>query len=196
MKVTTALIVAWRARLSPIRFICARRATVAAAPTIPQIEASRMCSKLSPARTSPRAITRKQASQAPANISAAGRSRPLARKSSNAARILRLRLGIDSPSPLAGCDVQRGIRFCAWLERITKLQHHLRSTLGEAKDLSNKIPRSAAQRLADLGSVASQAVRAARRSISAVPPIADVNLNHQHLQRSATSGHCLLPLDC
>jgi hypothetical protein len=46
MNVATALIVACRVMLSVVRSICARRATVTAAPTIPQTEARSACSKL------------------------------------------------------------------------------------------------------------------------------------------------------
>ena len=96
MNVATALIVACRVMLSVVRSICARRATVTAAPTIPQTEARSACSKLNAAKMLPRAITRKQASHAPANFSAAGRARPPARRSSYA-RTLNLELGIDCP---------------------------------------------------------------------------------------------------
>jgi hypothetical protein len=99
MNVAIALIVACRAALSIVRSICARRATPTAALTIPQTEARNACSKLNAARTFPRAITRKQASQAPPNFSAAGRANQAARKSSNASSTLNLRLRIDRPFP-------------------------------------------------------------------------------------------------
>src|SRR5262249_52156548 len=110
MKVAIALIVACRATLSTVRSICASRPTATAAPTIPQLDARSAGSKLNAARTLPRAITRKQASQAPANFSAAGRARPLVRRSPNASRTLNLRLAIDRPFLLhraaltAACD--------------------------------------------------------------------------------------------
>jgi hypothetical protein len=44
----------------------------------------------------PRVITRKQASQAPANFSAAGRAKPLVRKSATCSDRLNLLLVIDS----------------------------------------------------------------------------------------------------
>ena len=100
INVAIALIVACRAALSIVRSICARRATATAALTMPQTEARNACSKLNAARTFPRAITRKQASQAPPNFSAAGRTNQPARKSSNASRTLNLRLRIDRPFPL------------------------------------------------------------------------------------------------
>src|SRR5262249_20969444 len=89
---------ACREMLSVVRSICTSRATVITAPTVPQIDARRACSKVNAANTLPRAITRKQASHAPANFSAAGRMRPLSRKSYNASRALYLRLGMYWPS--------------------------------------------------------------------------------------------------
>src|SRR5207253_9630885 len=76
MNVAIALIVACRAALSIVLSICARRATATAALTIRQTEARNACSKLNAAKTFPRAITRKQASHAPPNFSAAGRANP------------------------------------------------------------------------------------------------------------------------
>src|SRR6516164_8410930 len=106
INVAIALIVACRTALSIVRSICARRATATAALTMPQTEARNACSKLNAARTFPRAITRKQASQAPPNFSAAGRANQPVRKSSNASRTLNLRLRIDRPFPL-GCFFHR-----------------------------------------------------------------------------------------
>jgi hypothetical protein len=100
MNVAIALIVACRAALSIVRSICARRATATAPLTIPQTEARNACSKLNAAKTFPRAITRKQASHAPANFSATGRASPPARKSPNASRRLNFKLRIDRASPL------------------------------------------------------------------------------------------------
>jgi hypothetical protein len=92
-----------------VRSICANRATLTAAPTIPQTEARRACSRLNAAAKSPRAITRKQASQAPTNFSAAVRTSPPARKPSNA-RILDLRLDMSSSllfwRNTSICDIQ------------------------------------------------------------------------------------------
>src|SRR6266576_6937181 len=96
MNVAIALIVACREALSIVRSICARRETATAALTIPQTEARNACSKLNAAKTFPRAITRKQASHAPPNFSAAGRTNPLVRRSPNASRTLNLRLRIGS----------------------------------------------------------------------------------------------------
>src|SRR5215467_8594668 len=108
INVAIALIVACRAALSIVRSICARRATATTALTMPQTEARNACSKLNAARTFPRAITRKQASQAPPNFSAAGRANQPVRKSSNASRTLNLRLRIDRPFPL-GRFFHRGV---------------------------------------------------------------------------------------
>jgi hypothetical protein len=99
MNVAIALIVAWREALSIVRSICARRETATAALTIPQTKARNACSKLNAAKTFPRAITRKQASHAPPNFSAAGRANPRARKSMKASRTLSLKLCIDRPFP-------------------------------------------------------------------------------------------------
>ena len=99
MNVAIALIVACREALSIVRSICARRETATAALTIPQTEARNACSKLNAAKTFPRAITRKQASHAPPNFSAAGRANPRVRKSSKVSRTLSLRLRIDRPFP-------------------------------------------------------------------------------------------------
>jgi hypothetical protein len=83
MNVAKALIVTCRASELVLRSICTRRATLTAAPMVPQIEARRACSKLKAAAKSPRAITKKHASHDPANFSAATRTSPLARGSSN-----------------------------------------------------------------------------------------------------------------
>jgi hypothetical protein len=77
-----------------LRSICTRRTTLTTAPTIPQIEASCACSRLNARAKSPRAITRKQASHAPANFSMATRSSPLERRSSTAG-IASFKLGMS-----------------------------------------------------------------------------------------------------
>ena len=59
MNVAKALIVAWRATELVVRSICASRATLTAAPTIPQTEARRACSRLNAARKSLHVITEK-----------------------------------------------------------------------------------------------------------------------------------------
>jgi hypothetical protein len=113
MNVAIALIVACREALSIVRSICARRETATAALTIPQTEARNACSKLNAAKTFPRAITRKQASHAPPNFSAAGRANPRVRNSTKASRTLSLRLRIDRPFPpwlprrLFSCAIRR-----------------------------------------------------------------------------------------
>jgi hypothetical protein len=141
MNVAMALIVADRKTLSVVRSICTRRATVTAAPTMPQTDARRACSKLNAASTLPRAITRKQASQAPANFSAAGRTRPLSRKSPNASIILCL-LGIGRPlflaarpSPRAGRQElrHRTRTLGLFIELITGLAAHPRRRTAAAR---------------------------------------------------------------
>ena len=102
VNVAIELIVTCRATELVVRSICARRATATTAPTVPQTEARSTCSKLSARRTSERVITKKQASQAPANFSTAGRTSPLARRSSNA-RVLKLTLGMDCPFLVLRC---------------------------------------------------------------------------------------------
>src|SRR4029077_5885047 len=84
IRVTTALIVAWRPTLFVVRSICSRSATVTIAPTVPQTVARYRCSGLNAAKMLPRAMTSRQASHAPANFSAAGRKSPPARQSANA----------------------------------------------------------------------------------------------------------------
>jgi hypothetical protein len=101
MNVAIELIVTCRAAELVVRSICARRATATAAPTVPQTEARITCSKLRARRTSDRVITRKQASQAPANFSAAGRTSPFAWRLPNA-RVLNLILGMGRP--FLSCD--------------------------------------------------------------------------------------------
>ena len=96
MKVTIALIVTCRVTLSVVRSICIIRATATTEPTTPQTAAMRTCSKLN--ADPPRAITRKQASQAPANFSAAGRARPVANESLNVFRRLKWECSTDLPS--------------------------------------------------------------------------------------------------
>src|SRR6476659_3718008 len=115
--VAIALIVACRAALSIVRSICARRATATAALTIPQTEARNACSKLNAARTLPRATTRKQASHAPPNFSAAGRAnRPLMLLAFSAvSKCIRVEV---SPSCCGKCDAGvpfRGLSGCAHL---------------------------------------------------------------------------------
>jgi len=99
MKVTIALIVTCRVTLSVVRSICVIRATATTAPTTPQTAAMRTCSKLN--AEPPRAITRKQASQAPANFSAAARARPVANESLNV--FGRLKLGCSTDPPSSRC---------------------------------------------------------------------------------------------
>jgi hypothetical protein len=96
MNVAKALIVTCRASELVLRSICTRRTTLTAAPMAPQIEARRACSKLNAAAKSPRAITRKHASHDPANFSAAMRTSPPARGSSNRVA-LSFRLGMSRP---------------------------------------------------------------------------------------------------
>jgi hypothetical protein len=69
---------------------------VGTAPMVPQIEARRACSKLNAAAKSPRAITRKHASHDPADFSAATRTSPPARGSSNRVA-LSFRPGMSRP---------------------------------------------------------------------------------------------------
>jgi len=123
INVAIALIVACRAALSIVRSICARRATATVALTMPQTEARNACSKLNAARTFPRAITRKQASQAPPNFSAAGRTNQPARKSSNASRTLNLRLRIDRPFPLGRSLPSRPSCATRHRERVMNSRH-------------------------------------------------------------------------
>jgi hypothetical protein len=99
--VAIELIVTCRASELVVRSICARRATATTAPTVPHIEARSTCSRLNARKTSERVITRKQASQAPANFSAAGRTSPLAPRSANAT-VPDLALGMDYPLFLCG----------------------------------------------------------------------------------------------
>jgi hypothetical protein len=61
--------------------------------------------ELNAAKTFPRAITRKQASHAPPNFSAAGRANPPVRKSSNASRTLSLKLRIDKRFSLGALSI-------------------------------------------------------------------------------------------
>ena len=130
MNVATALIVACRATLSVVRSICTRRATVTSAPTMPHTEASCACSSVKAAKMLPRAITRKQASQAPANFSAAGRARPLARRSSNVSTTLNLRLGMTGP--FFPCCVRRGVsRWAIAWAKSDAFRRRVRSIPGE-----------------------------------------------------------------
>jgi len=104
--VAIELIVTCRTTELVVRSICASRATATNAPIVPQTEARSTWSKLNARRTSERVITRKQASQAPANFSAAGRNSPPARRSSNA-RVLNLGLGMDCPFFLCGATFKK-----------------------------------------------------------------------------------------
>ena len=124
MKVANALIVACRIAEFNFRSICASNATLTAAPTMPHIDASRACSKLRAFAKSPRAITRKQASQAPENFSIAGRASPQA--GSRSCKTLRkLRLGIAHP------DSFWPLRFATFRFYIQRNSNHARSSRGE-----------------------------------------------------------------
>jgi hypothetical protein len=124
MNVAKALIVAWRATELVVRSICASRATLTAAPTIPQTEARRACSRLNAAAKSPRAITRKQASQAHTNFSAAVRTSPPARKPSNA-RMLDLKLGMSSSLLFCRTDLRHSA------DKGNEFAHHAGSIRGD-----------------------------------------------------------------
>jgi hypothetical protein len=124
-----------------VRSICARRETATAALTIPQTEARNAWSKLNAAKTFPRAITRKQASHAPANFSAAGRANPPVRKSSNASRTLNLRLRIARPFPL-GRFFHRRLFSCAIRRRERVMNsRHMGSILVDRWDQASKFLR-------------------------------------------------------
>ena len=102
------------------------------APTRPHTEAELRVLNVKAAKMLPRAITRKQASQAPANFFGGRAGKAAARRSSNESTTLNLRLGITGPF-FPCCVATTWSRWRPQLRNSDAFRRRVRSIPGEPR---------------------------------------------------------------